>query len=494
MKTPSDRIRRLVRHARAIPGVIATSAAVCLLLAGACAVKPAHLAKSASSGSRGSGGAPSAVDPRGGLPAEADARGAIRERPAFHPDSIEGRQAVQALSVNTSLGDWRPVGPSNFGGKVYSVAVDPLNSDNVYAAYEVGGLWGTRNGGQTWLAMFNGFQDMAFSSVRTHPTVSGLVAAGLIANGGGYSHSFNQHVGVVLSTDGGDTWRNIGPGSDPTASVWEIGFGDTTGQTIFAPTDRGLYKTTNQGQSWTKILAYSGTNFFEDRPSFAVDPANSSILLLAQRTIGVMRSTDGGNSWTRVDTWVNPGTAAENPTILTWSTANPDFVHAEAYVNGGNASLATYASADAGLTWAPTAVTTDFQQGMYDMAVAVDPFNASHVIIHNTHLQYSNDGLATLNEGTAPGPDCLSVTFDPSASGVVYDGGDEGLFRSADGATPGCGSTSACARPSPWEGRICRLGPTGISIQTLPITPDKRIILVSAGIKQVTAMSTIVPT
>jgi hypothetical protein len=359
--------------------------------------------------------------------------GAIRERPAFHPDSTEGRKAVQALSVNSSLGDWRPIGPSNFGGKVYSAAVDPLNSNNVYAAYEVGGLWGTHNGGQTWLPMFDGFQDIAFSSVRTHPTVAGLVAAGLIAKGGGYSTSFNQHVGVVLSTDGGNTWKNIGPGSDTTASIWEIGFGDTTGQTIYAPTDKGLYKTTNRGQSWTPILAYSGTEFFDDRPSFAVDPANSSILLLAQRTIGVMRSTNAGSSWTRVDTWVNPGTAAQNPTILAWSTGNPNFVYAEAYVNGAAASLATYASADAGLTWAPTAVTTDFQQGMYDMAIAVDPFNASHVIIHNTNLQYSNDGLKTLIEGTKPGPDCLSVTFDPSAGGVIYDGGDEGVFRSADG-------------------------------------------------------------
>ena len=112
----------------------------------------------------------------------------------------------------------------------HAIAVDPAHSSNVYVATEVGGLWGTKNGGSTWTRLFNPFEDMAFSSVKVHPSVPGLVAAGLIAHGGGYFRSLNQHTGVVLSKDGGTTWKNIGPSSDPTATVWEIGFGDATVQ------------------------------------------------------------------------------------------------------------------------------------------------------------------------------------------------------------------------------------------------------------------------
>lgn len=361
----------------------------------------------------------------------------VKEPRPFHPESAAARQLFESLPVNTSLGDWRSVGPDNFGGKAYAVAVDPQNSSDVYAAYEVGGLWGTHDGGHTWIPMYNGFRNIAFSSVRTHPHVSGMVAAGLIAYGGGYFESFNKNVGIALSLDRGTTWRNIGPSQDATASVWEIGFGDESGQVIYAPTDKGLYKTSNQGQSWTKILAYDDSNgvwpqFFNDRPSFAVDPSNPNILLLAAATVGVMRSTDAGSTWQEVDDWVDP-TGQQNATLLSWSKANPHYVYAQAYTDGSNSTLATYVSTDAGQTWTAGPTTSEFQQGMYDMAIASDPFSTGHVIIHNTSLQYSTDAMTTLQDGNAPGPDCLAVTFDPSRPNVLYDGGDDGVFKSTDG-------------------------------------------------------------
>jgi photosystem II stability/assembly factor-like uncharacterized protein len=368
---------------------------------------------------------------------ESEEEGSTKKPRPFHPDSINGREAFESLPVNPAFEEWRNVGPSNFAGKAYAVAVDPQDSNNVYAAYEVGGLWGTHDGGQSWIPMFNGFRNIAFSSVRTHPNVPGMVAAGLIAYGGGYFTSYNKNVGIVLSKDGGTTWKNIGPSIDPTASVWEVGFGDKTGQIIYAPTDKGLYKTTNQGESWTEILAYSSATgvapvFFNARPSFAVDPVNPDILLLVTATEGLMRSTDAGKTWKEVDTWVQP-TGQQNSTILTWSKANPQNVYAEAYTGGLSSTLTMYTSTDEGATWTAGAVTSEFQQGMYDMAIAADPFNPDHVIIHNTSLQYSTDGLNTLQDGNAPGPDCLAVTFDPSHPNVVYDGGDDGVFKSTDG-------------------------------------------------------------
>ena len=367
-----------------------------------------------------------------GLPSS-DTHLAIRSPRGFVPDPPAARRAVQALPVSTAFGDWQNIGPNNFGGKTYAVAVDPAKASNVYFGTEAGGLWGTRDGGQTWIPMFDAFQNVAFSSVKAHPSVPGLVAAGLIAAGKGYFASLNRNVGIVLSTDGGSNWTNIGPSTDMTASIWDIGFGDASGQTIYAPTDKGLYKTTDRGGTWNKILSYTGDNFFEEHPSFAVSPTDSNLLLLAVRSLGVMRSTDGGNNWNRVDTWVNPGTDKPNPTILTWSTANPNYVYAEAYTSGGSATLSTYISKDAGATWSAGATMTDFNQGMYDMAIGVDPFDANRVIIHNTSLVLSTDALNTVQAGNAPGPDCLAVTFDPGTQGVVYSGGDDGLFQSKDG-------------------------------------------------------------
>lgn len=350
----------------------------------------------------------------------------------FKPDSAEGQLAVQALSINTSLGEWRAVGPSNFGGKVYSVAIDPTNVNYVYAAYEVGGLWGTADGGTSWHALYSRFADVAFTSVKTHPTIPGLVAAGLIAKGEGYFASFNKHVGVLLSANAGKTWKLIGPTIDKTATVWDIGFGDSTGQVLYAATQNGLYKTTNQGLAWTKVLAYTGNDFFGSRASFMVDPLNSNVLLLADNVVGVMRSTNAGATWTEVDSWVKP-TTQQNPTLLAWSSGAK--VYAYAFTNGSNLALSTYSSTDEGLTWTPTAISSDFNQGMYDMAIAVDPFDANHVIIHGSYLQISTDGLQTFASdlGYGAGPDCESVVFDPVHPGVVYDGNDEGVHKSTDG-------------------------------------------------------------
>jgi photosystem II stability/assembly factor-like uncharacterized protein len=375
-------------------------------------------------------GSPAPARPRD----EAEAGSIIKKATPFKPDSIEGRLAVGALPVNTSLGQWRPIGPGNFGGKVYSVAVDPTNTKYIYAAYEVGGLWGTTNGGTSWRSLYNRFADVAFSSVKTHPTIHGLVAAGLIAYGEGYFHSFNQHVGIALSTDAGNTWKLIGPTTDATATVWDIAFGDSTGQVIYAATQNGLYKTTNQGGTWTKILAYTGNEFFNSRASFWVDPLNSNTLLLADNVIGVQRSTDAGSTWTEVDNWVLPATQ-QNATLLAWSTGAT--VYAYAFTNGTNTTLSTYKSTDEGATWTATATTNAFNQGMYDMAIAVDPFDTNHVLIDGSHLQISTDGLATLGPdlGYAPGPDCESIVFDPKHKGVIYDGNDEGVHKSTDGGT-----------------------------------------------------------
>src|SRR5260370_17964309 len=127
--------------------------------------------------------------------------------------------------------------------------------------------------------MFDAFKNAAFPSLKAHPFVPGVVAAGLIAAGRGYFASLNRNVGIVLSTDGGSNWTNIGPSTDMTASIWDIGFGDASGQTIYAPTDKGLYKTTDRGGTRNKILSYTGDNFFEAHPSFEIIPTDSNLLL-----------------------------------------------------------------------------------------------------------------------------------------------------------------------------------------------------------------------
>jgi hypothetical protein len=112
-------------------------------------------------------------------------------------------------------GGWRPLGPANYGGKVYDLAVDPKDADVVYAAYGCsgegggggisgGGLWRTWDGGRTWRPAIDRMRDVGPLCVKIHPAIAGYLAVG------SRSSIYNQDRGLLLSRDGGETCAESG--------------------------------------------------------------------------------------------------------------------------------------------------------------------------------------------------------------------------------------------------------------------------------------------
>jgi|GEM_PF-2787777 len=368
----------------------------------------------------------------------------LAQDPSSEPVATAAAPRSIGLPVATHLGEWVNLGPKNYGGKAHDVVVHPTDENTVYAAYGCysdshstngtgAGLWRTRNGGKFWEAVIGADEDPCVLSVDVHSQQPNFVVAGL------RGWALNRHPGDVrLSRDGGDTWESIGPPSagDPSLHVFAVKFDMADPNTIYAATHKGLFKTTTAGQDWTKVLDYSGTGFWPDSPTLALHPTESGTLLLAVRTLGIQRTIDGGKSWIRVDAGMDQ---RDTITVLSWARSNPDVVYAERISphldsGGHHDQMFTYQSSDAGRTWSPTAVINARHQNRYDMGIAVDPSDEDHVIIGNSSMVYSTDGLRTTRSPQRPlHADQLTTAFAPSNPNIVYNANDGGLWKSTDG-------------------------------------------------------------
>ena len=369
------------------------------------------------------------------------------EDPSSKTAAPDALGAIDNLPVATHLGEWVSLGPTNYGGKVHALAIDPTDENIVFAAYGCysdlhstngtgAGLWRTQNGGKSWQPAIPADEDPCVLSVDVHQQQPNFVVAGL------RGWRLNRHPGDVrLSRDGGDTWESIGPpASDPALHVFAVKFDIADPNTIYAATHSGLFKTSNTGQDWVKVLDYSGTGFFPDAPSLAMHPTDPSTLLLAVSSLGVQRSSDGGANWIRVDDAMDQWVPI---TVLAWARANPDIVYAERISphrssSGHTDEMFTYRSDDAGQSWTPTTnISNQRHQSRYDMSIAVDPSDDNHVIIGNSEMLYSMDGLLTFHTVLPPPPhphvDHLAIAFAPSNPSIVYNGNDGGVWKSNDG-------------------------------------------------------------
>src|ERR1035437_10338157 len=96
--------------------------------------------------------------------------------PSLRPGAVEAAAAL-TLAAELSLGEWRPIGPWNFAGKAFDVAVSPADPNTVYAAYGFAGIWKTADGGKTWLQLNDPTDLHQFPCLTVHPRFPNVVAA-----------------------------------------------------------------------------------------------------------------------------------------------------------------------------------------------------------------------------------------------------------------------------------------------------------------------------
>ncbi len=230
---------------------------------------------------------------------------------------VEARKALAERSLLQNVG-FRSVGPTVMSGRVTDVDVSPADPATFYVAYASGGLWRTTSGGAAFEPLFDDQAAMTLGDIAVDwrdPEGDGVtIWAGTGENNA--SRSSYAGTGVYKSTDGGRAWQHLGlaethhtgrivlhPDDPETAWVAAIG-------PLYSPgPDRGVYKTTDGGQTWRQTLFVNDDTGVID---LALDPADPEVLYAAawERTrrawdfaeagpgSGIYKSTDGGATWT----------------------------------------------------------------------------------------------------------------------------------------------------------------------------------------------------
>jgi photosystem II stability/assembly factor-like uncharacterized protein len=348
---------------------------------------------------------------------------------------------------------WRDIGPMR-GGRTFAVAGNPRQPDTFYMGSVGGGVWKTDNAGRTWRPIFDHEPVQSIGAIAVAPSDPNIVYVGTGEPDPRSETSYGD--GVYKSTDAGRTWHYIGLG--PTHRIGRIVVDPTDpnrvyvaalGRVYVSSPDRGLYRSTDGGAHWAKIL-YRGPN--AGAIDISLDPHNPRTLyvsLWATRRPpwnvyapsnmpggGLYKSTDGGDTWTRL-TGGLPTDDAVGKIGVAVSPSDPNRVWAvvDDLTDGGKFG-GVYISDDAGAVWRQVNNENRlWGRGWYFEAVAVDPADPHKAYVINTSTyETTNDGRNfTAIKGAPGGDDYHQLWIDPADGNRMVLSSDQGTVVSVDG-------------------------------------------------------------
>ncbi len=373
--------------------------------------------------------------------------------PAFAADDDQvepgfNEQTFEGLAM-------RSIGPAFMSGRISDIAIDPNDQSTWYVGVGSGGVWKTVNAGTTWEAIFENEDAYSIGCVTIDPGNSNTIWVGTGENISGRHVGYGA--GVYRSLDGGKNWENMGlPNSehigmirvDPRDS--SVVFVAVQGPLWSGGGDRGLYKSTDGGNNWRKVLGDGhGNTELDDRytgvSEVHMDPRNPdvmyavtwqrlrnvAVLLDGGPATGIHKSEDGGETWRELTEGLPDEIMAK--TGLAISPQDPDVLYAT--VELANRTGAMYRSEDRGESWAKGA---DYAPGgtgpHYYNELWASPHKFDRVYHADVNLHVTEDGGKTMQKlaHETKHVDHHAMAFDPNDENYLLVGNDGGLYESYD--------------------------------------------------------------
>jgi photosystem II stability/assembly factor-like uncharacterized protein len=426
--------------------------------------------------------------------------------PDAYANGISASNYVTEIPANMG---WRELGPiyapsANFpnpqtgattavSGRVSALAVDPASCagdacQTIYAGAANGGIWKTTDAGKTWKALTDRQLNMAVGVITLDPRNSNIVYVG--TGEPNWSCDSQHGIGVLRSTDGGQTWTNLGyqqfvnraisaiiidprTAGSTNATLYVSSFSATSNNSTTESCDfsvspyrpaRGVYITKDGGNTWA--LSQPADAPFGIQ-SLVMDPGNPNVLYGGFTFAGVYKSTDAGQSWAALTQGLPSPRVGFDRITLAIAPSNPQVLYAS-YDQPvrGTFKQVLYTTTNGGASWAQKRNTPNAcdQQCWYDMPQAVDhtdpnvvyaggmanysylfsgggpcaTFSPLDASCNTTLMKTTNGGdnwsdIAENGQSGPLHPDDHVIVISPANHNVVYTGGDGGVFYSANG-------------------------------------------------------------
>ncbi|MDC8005869.1 DUF3892 domain-containing protein [Aureisphaera galaxeae] len=340
--------------------------------------------------------------------------------------------------LSNRVGRWHSLGPNNINGRVKSLVIHPTNGNILYAGAANGGIWKTTNGGDSWRHLWKFESTMAVGSLAISKSSPGTLYAATGEYTPGYGPSYSGK-GIYKSTNSGDSWTNIAPEGDVGSLCSKIDIHPTNPNIVYVATNSGVYKTTNGGSHWDKVLNGGASDL-------VLDPDTPETLYAGIRNDGLYKTTNGGDDWDKITddnviipiiSWLFPHIRGDFP-----QDNDAGWIKIAMGKNGvgGTGFLAVklgqrgeriLTSGNGGDTWFPLPGTEEVRYNEWCTLIAVHPNDHKCIYAGGVGLDYTFDGYNFSNT-SGTWADHHVMVFHPTNDDICYVCCDAGVYRSED--------------------------------------------------------------
>lgn len=350
---------------------------------------------------------------------------------------------------------WREVGPANMGGRIVDIEAVEGDFATVFLASASGGVFRSDNAGTTWQPIFDRYPSASIGDIAIFQPDPSIIWVG--TGEANNRNSVGWGDGIYKSTDGGATFSRMGLAS--THQIARVVTHPTDPHIVYVAAighlwgysgDRGLFRTTDGGITWTKLGGGLPDDGRTGATDLVMDPTDPNTLYVAfyhrlrrpwtfhsgGPNGGIFKSTDGGRSWRKLTNGLPGGETGRiglaihrrNPRILM------AIVEAERRTDLTVPGSGIYRSEDAGESW--RYVNTYNNRPFYYSQIRINPSNDQKVYVLTTRFMISEDGGRTLANGSEDQEihgDFHAMWLDPDDENRYYIGADKGASLTHDG-------------------------------------------------------------